>query len=79
MGDHDHRLAVPSDALAEQVQDPGAGARVQVAGRLVGEDDGGPADQRAGDRDALLLAAGQFARTVIETVGQAYDLIVAKL
>ena len=39
-------------------------SRVEVAGRLVGEDDGRPRDERAGDRDPLLLAAGELRRAV---------------
>ena len=45
--------------------------RVQVAGRLVGEHDRGPVDQRAGDGDALLLAAGQLRRPVRQPVAEA--------
>src|SRR6478752_9595564 len=45
--------------VEEQIFDEGAGRRVEVAGRLVGEDDGGVADERAGDNDALLLAAAE--------------------
>ena len=39
--------------------------RVEVAGRLVGQDDPRLADQRAGDGDPLLLAAGQLVRAVV--------------
>src|ERR1700722_11282016 len=60
--DHDGR-SVPVQ-LAEQVQEGGAGGGVQVAGRLVGHDQGGPADQGPGDGGALLLAAGQLVRPV---------------
>ncbi len=35
---------------------------IQVAGRLVGEEDQGPVDERPGDGDPLLLAAGQLVR-----------------
>ena len=49
----------------------GAGAGVEVAGGLVGEHDRGAAGERAGARDALLLAAGQLARPVAEPVAQA--------
>ena len=38
------------------------GGRVEVAGRLVGEDTRGSTDERAGDRDPLLLAAGELRR-----------------
>ena len=49
------RVQVP-----QQRQDAGAGGRVEVAGRLVGEHERRRADDRAGDRDALPLAAGQL-------------------
>ena len=58
------------DRLAEQLEDVGGGAGVEGAGRLVGEDHRGPGDQRAGDRDALLLAAGQFAGAVLAPVAE---------
>ncbi len=45
--------------LQEQAQQPPGEAGVDVAGRLVGEQDLRPADQRAGDGGALLLAAGE--------------------
>ena len=44
---------------------------VEVAGRLVGEDDLRAARQRAGDGDALLLAAGELGRAVLEPVAEA--------
>ena len=47
-----------------------AGARVEVAGRLVGEHDRRPADERAGDGHALALAAGQLRRAVVERGGR---------
>src|ERR687883_1530576 len=55
--DHDDRLAELVDGAAQQVEDLAGGLGVEVAGRLVGEDDGGLARQRTGDGDALLLAA----------------------
>ncbi len=48
-----------------------AGGGVQVAGRLVGEQDGRPAEQGPRDRDPLLLAARQLGRAVGEAVAQA--------
>jgi hypothetical protein len=45
--------------------------RARRRGRLVGEHDGGPGDERARDGDALLLAAGQLARPVRAAVGEA--------
>ncbi len=45
--------------------------RVDVAGRLVGEQDLGLADQRAGDRGALLLPARQHRREGVHAVAEA--------
>ena len=47
------------------------GVAVQVAGRLVGEQQGGLGDQRPGHRDALLLAAGELVGLVLGAVGEA--------
>ena len=44
--------------------------RVEVAGRLVGEHHRRPRDERAGDRDALLLAAGELRRPVRAALGE---------
>ena len=55
----DHRVAAPVDVL-EQRHDLLRGAAVERAGRLVGEDHLGLADQRARDGHALLLAARQL-------------------
>ena len=57
--------------LVEQGHDVGAGVAVEVAGRLVGEDERGLGDERPGDRDALLLAAGQLGRLVVEAIAHA--------
>ena len=54
--------------------DVGAGVAVEVAGRLVGEDQRGFGDERPGDGDALLLAARQLGRLVVEPVAQAEPL-----
>ena len=53
MGDHDDGLAELVDRAAQEAEDLGAGARVEVAGRLVGEDDrraGWPAPGRTATR-----------------------------
>ena len=47
---------------------PAARARVEVAGRLVGEHDRRPPEQRPRDRDALALAARELRRHVPEPV-----------
>ena len=49
---------------AQEAEHLGAAGAVEVAGRLVGEDDLRPAGQRAGAGDPLLLAAGELGRPV---------------
>src|SRR3954447_12075774 len=50
--------------LLEHLEDLLARARIEVAGRLIGEQERGVIDQGPGDRDALLLAAGELRRVV---------------
>src|ERR671937_2284476 len=69
--DHYGRLLIRVDRLAHELEDLAARRRVEVAGRLVGEDDRRTADERASNRDALLLAAGELRRPVRTAVGQA--------
>src|SRR4051812_27596516 len=57
--------------LEEQFGDLLRRSRIEVAGRLVAEQQPRPADQRAGDGDALALAAGQLAGPVIGPVAEA--------
>ena len=67
--EHDgHALAVQ---LLEQAQDLGRGAAVEGAGGLVGEEQARAVHERAGDRDALLLAAGELHRPVMGAVREA--------
>ena len=49
-----------------------AGTAVQVAGRLIGQEQRRVFHQRPGDGDTLLLAAGQLDGAVVHPVGQAY-------
>ena len=44
---------------------------VEIAGRLVGDEDGGIGRKRAGERHALLLAAGQLGGIVVSAFAQA--------
>ena len=50
----------------EQLHDPDRGDRVEVAARLVGEQQRRVVDEGAGDRDALLLAAGELVGVAVE-------------
>ena len=72
--DHDDRLAELVDRAPQQPEDLGRGRRVEVAGRLVGEDHRGLGGERAGHRHALLLAAGQLGRPVSAAVGERHRL-----
>ena len=71
MRDQEERLAVLLVELAQERQDLGGPRRVEVAGGLVGQDQGWAVDERPRDRDALLLAAGELARPVVGTLGEA--------
>ena len=46
------------------------GRRVEVCARLVGEQEHGVRDDGAGDRHALLLAAGHLSRSAVGEVGK---------
>ena len=70
VGDQDDGVALPREVL-EQRQHLGAALAVERAGGLVGEDDLAAVHQRARDRHALLLAARQLVRPVLEPVGRA--------
>src|SRR6185312_11923430 len=67
MRDENDGFALPVEFI-EQFQNFHTGCRIQIAGGFVGEDDERIVDQRTGDGDALLLAAGQFEWFVIEPV-----------
>ena len=62
VGDQDDRPALPVEAI-EDLHHLLRGGGVEVAGRLVGEDHRRVGDERARDRDALLLAAGELGRS----------------
>ena len=69
VGDQHDRAALRVQ-LVEQRQRVLGGDRVEVAGRLVGQDQRRVGDQRPGDRDPLLLTAGQLTGPVLDPVGQ---------
>jgi len=54
-----------------QVEDASGGGFVQVAGGLVCQQKPGIVDQGAGQRHALLLAAGEFAGPMVAAIFQA--------
>ena len=54
----------------EEREDLEARARVEVAGGLVGEEHRRARDERARDRDALLLAAGELVRCVMHAIAE---------
>jgi len=56
--------------LIQQAHDPDGGAGVEVARRLVGEQDRRPVHERPGDRHPLLLTAGQLVREAPLLAGQ---------
>ena len=73
MADHRDRLAVLLGGGAQEREHLARGSRVEIAGRLVGEDDRRAGRQGAGDRHALLLTAGELTRTVRQPVAESED------
>ena len=67
--DHGDPLGVE---LLEHPQDFHAGVRVEIAGRLVGQDQRGMIDQRAADGHPLLLSARHLRGLVLGPVGQSH-------
>ena len=57
--------------IEEERADGFGGRPVEIAGRLVAQHQQRIADQSAGDRGALFLAAGELARTMVEPIGEA--------
>ena len=60
MGDHQQRHAQFGLEILDQLQDLGLDGDVERRGRLVGNQQAGPADQRHGDHRALAQAPGQL-------------------
>ena len=60
VGGDDQGGAVLGVEAQQQVDDLGPGGRVEVSGGFVGQEQAWLQDEGAGDRDALLLAAGQL-------------------
>ena len=69
--DDDDRRAEACVQIANEAEDVFAGVRVEIAGRLVGEQNRRIDRQRACDRDALPFAAGQLVRQMIRAGARA--------
>ena len=54
----------------QQIDDLLAGGFIEIAGRLVRDENRGVGRQRAGERDALLLAAGQLRRIMMQAIAE---------
>ena len=74
VGHHHDGLLVLAVELLQQGENFIRRGAVQIAGRLVAEQEWGIGDDGAGDADALLLAAGHFARLVAGAVLEAHNL-----
>ena len=71
---HQHDRDALVVELLEQGADLDGGAAVEVAGGFVRKHDGGLSDQSPGDGHALLLAARELARLVVDAVAEADTL-----
>ncbi len=71
MGDEQQREGAALLLLEEQLEHALAGGAVEVSGGLVGHEDGGVEQERTGDRNALLLAAGEAPRAVAQALAEA--------
>ncbi len=74
VGDDDEAVGALLVELEEEVDDLAAGGGIEVAGRFVGEEEGGVVAEGAGDGDALLLAAGEFGGAMVLARSEA-DLV----
>ncbi len=70
MGDEDQRHAAFLLGAEQKLGNVGTGRGVEIAGRLVGEENRRRRRERPGNRDALLLATGHLGRIVGEPVAQ---------
>jgi hypothetical protein len=64
VGDQNGGEAVVLLEVLNEAEDVSSGAGVEIAGGFVGQEERGFGDEGAGEDDALLLAAGEFAGTV---------------
>ena len=73
----DDGRATPVVDRPQQLHDVAPVGGVEVAGRLVGQNQRRIVGQRAGQRDALLLATGQLRRIVMGAAGETRPLRAA--
>ena len=74
VGRDDRRHALGPDDVPDEQHDPLPGLRVELAGRLVGEQEPRPVRERPGDRHPLLLAARELVRAVLRPLAEADEL-----
>ena len=60
--------------FVEEIEERLRRVRIETAGRLIGEEDSRTVDERAGERNALLLAGRELRRTVEGPIAQADPL-----
>src|SRR5919199_6622416 len=73
VGCHENRGTDAVDPVQE-LHDAHAGIRVEVSGRLVGDEYRRLGDEGAGDRNPLLFAARELIRVFFHLVAQAYEV-----
>src|SRR5689334_3073462 len=71
VGDQQQGGAMPPGEIEQQVDDLAAGFGIEIAGRLVGQQQPRSGRRGAGQRDPLLLAARQLAGIVGEALAEA--------
>jgi hypothetical protein len=78
VGDHEHGLVRGLDDLQQLVLDGAAGQRVERAEGFVEQQHLGLDGEGAGDADALLHAAGEFGRLLVDGVAEAdhFEILV---
>jgi len=72
--DHDERRAPRALEVEQEIEDRRRIDAVEIAGRLVGKDEGRVVDDAARDGDALALAAGKLVRQMRGALGKANGL-----
>src|SRR5271166_5736891 len=74
MGNHDDGFAEALVQLFQNLENFRGGMAVEIAGRLVGEDERGIADDRARDGDTLLLASTELFGEMVDAIFETDEL-----